>query len=154
MSERKFSHYVVSLSGEKGKGPWLALGSVSHHITPDLQEAEGFDTRKEARDLLGWARVEYGPEAKVMGVRAKAKEVTTLDVARATVVALEEAERLGVKLVIPLGSSSLSASWQVNGSNTARGRLVYAKEPVTPRRQLDFIREISAWIREELGVKP
>lgn len=73
MSDRKFSHYVVSLSGEKGKGPWLAVGAVSHHVTPDLPEAKDFDTRKEARDLLGWARIEYGPEAKVMAVYVRSK---------------------------------------------------------------------------------
>lgn len=157
MTDRKFSHYVVSVSGEKGLGPWLADdgdGCGPYTVT-ERSDAKVFKTRAAARDALGWCRLRFCACAKTMAVYVRAKAVTSLDVARATVEALEEAERLGVKLVLSLEGTSLSASWQVFGSANAKGRLVGLKPPVDcQRKRLDFIREISEWIRSELGVKP
>lgn len=74
MSKEEPSTFIISLSGKKGEGPWIALDGAGYCPTPNMSDAWSFDTRAEARDLLGWARIEYGKEAKVMGVRTKKRE--------------------------------------------------------------------------------
>jgi len=74
MSNRQFSHYVISVSGEKGLEPWLAEDDEGgFSIVNDLTSAEPFESKAEARDPLGWARVEYGPGAKTMAVHFRTK---------------------------------------------------------------------------------
>ena len=171
MTDRQFSHYVVSVSGKKGLGPWLVDdGDEGIHIVNDLASAEPFDTRKGARDLLGWARIEFGPEAKTMAayVRPKVKDVwtytgpeakvvTALDVARATVEALEEAERLGLELAFSSEDPAVHrARWTKPGSRdtTMLGVILASHvENGVHRGKLDFIRRVVDGMRKT-AVKP
>ena len=63
MTDRQFSHYVVSVSGKKGLGPWLVDdGDEGIHIVNDLaRRSSSSEAGTRSSKSCGWTMLEQTP---------------------------------------------------------------------------------------------